>query len=176
MLGISLPLLSAKRRPIHLFKYQRKHSFLYIFPKWPAGVSLTAFGLGLLDGGSATGCNFPVSPGVTIVIQFMSPEWNSVAKPLLVPKSPHSQSDFLFLNLLLFYLVWLHWVLVAACGIFIAVACPLLVAAAIQFPDLGSNPAAQSHFPPTPPPPTLEMQNLSQWTTREVLSNCLSFF
>ena len=74
---ISFSLLSAERRPIHLFKYQRKRSFLYISPKRPAGVSLIAIVLGLLDGGSGTGCNFPVSPGlagVTIVIQFMSPE------------------------------------------------------------------------------------------------------
>ena len=61
-------------------------------------------------------------------------------------KSPHSQTAFLFLNLFLFYLLWLHWVLVAACGIFIVVACQLLVAAAIQFRIKPSCPA--------PPPPT----------------------
>ena len=152
MPGISFSLLSAKRRPIHRFKYQRKHSFLYIFPKRPAGVSLIAIVLGLLDGGSGAGCNFPVSPGhagVTIVIQFMSTEWNSAAKLLLVPKSPHSQTDFLFLNMSLFYHIW-HWVLVAACGIFIVVASQLLVGAAIQFPDQGSNPAAQHPLPCTP--------------------------
>ena len=69
-----------------------------------------------------------------------------MAKPLLVPKSPHSQTAFLFLNLFLFYLLWLHCVLVAACGIFIIVACQLLVAAAIQF---GIKPSC-----PAPPPPT----------------------
>ena len=77
MPGISFSLLSAKRRHIHCFKYQRKRSFLYIAPKRPAGVSLIALVLGLLDGGSGTECNFPVSPGlagVTIVIQLMSPE------------------------------------------------------------------------------------------------------
>ena len=77
MPGISFSLLSAERRHIHHFKYQRKRSFLYIAPKQPAGVSLIAIVLGLPDGGSGTGCHFSVSPGlagVTIVIQFMSPE------------------------------------------------------------------------------------------------------